>query len=79
MEVPHPAAASLHRVGHDRPDVPQAGHIAHGIGDSAGRRGVAQQAGLPDPLGHPGRPVQADEGRVAPLLGGRNQDVDQLR
>src|SRR5208337_2139259 len=57
VEIPHPAAALLHRVGHDRPHVPQAGHLAHGIGDSARRRGVAQRAvaqraGLPDPLGH---------------------------
>ena len=29
------AAAALHRVGDERPDVPEAGHLAGGIGDSA--------------------------------------------
>ena len=73
------AAAPLHRVGHDRPHVPQAGHIAHGIGNSAGRRRIAQRACLPDPPGHPGRPVQADERCVTAFPGGRNQDIDQFR
>ena len=44
VEVPRSAAAPLHRVSHNRPHVAQAGHTAHGIGDSAGRRGSAQRA-----------------------------------
>ena len=45
------------------------------------RAGITYRTGpaLPDPPGHPGRPVQLDEPRVAALPGRRDQDVHDLR
>jgi hypothetical protein len=74
----HLTTAALDRVGHDRPHVPQAAQVAHGIGDGARRWDVAHRADLPAPPGHPGRPVQPDERRVPPFPGGRNQDVYEV-
>ena len=69
----------LHGVSHHRPHVPQAGQAPHDIGDRARRHHVPHRAGLPDLLGHPGRPVQPDEPGVAALPGRRDQDIHDLR
>jgi AraC-like DNA-binding protein len=63
-QVRHVAFVTLHGVGHDRPDVPQAGQVACGIGDRPGGQGVAQRAELTDSLRHPRRAMQPGEGRV---------------
>jgi hypothetical protein len=68
----------LHRVGHYRPHVAQAGQAANGIRDGTRGRGVAQRPEFPDPPRHPGRPAQPDKGRVMALPGGRDQDVDEF-
>ena len=39
-----PQLPALHRVGDDRPHVPQAGHVARGIGDGPRGRRIAQRA-----------------------------------
>jgi hypothetical protein len=78
-QVPYLAGPALDGTGHDGSHVAQAGQAAHGIGDGTGRGHVPDRAALPDPLRHPGGPVQPDELRVAALPGRRDQDIDQVR
>jgi hypothetical protein len=69
----------LHGIGDDRADVTQAGHIADGIGDGARQEGVPHRPGQPAPVGHPGRPVQPDEGGVTAFPRRRDQDIYVVR